>query len=64
MHMKEVLFFEVRKWEELEDRWEFRGDVGGLKSILVEKDLSLTDLRDKIHAKLGLRRDTMELFLS
>ena len=33
VQMKVVLFFEVVKWEELEDRWEFRGDVGGRKSI-------------------------------
>ena len=40
------------------------GDVGGLKSILVDEDISLTDLCDKIYAKLGLSRDTMKLFLS
>ncbi|KAL5552178.1 hypothetical protein UlMin_002354 [Ulmus minor] len=26
--MKVVLFFEAGNWEELEDRWEFRGDLG------------------------------------
>ena len=62
--MKVVLFFEVRKWEELEDRWEFRGDISGLKSILVEDDILLTGLCDKIYAKLGLSRDTMDLILS
>ncbi|KAL5564231.1 hypothetical protein UlMin_027395 [Ulmus minor] len=39
--MKVVLFFEAGNWEELEDRWEFRGDLGGLKSILVEEEISL-----------------------
>ena len=62
--MKMVLFFEVRKWKELKDHWEFREDVGGLKSILVKEDISLTDLCDKIYIKLGLSRDTMELLLS
>ena len=46
------------------DRWEFRGDIGGLKSILVDEDISLTGLCDKIYAKLGLSRDTMDLLLS
>ena len=62
--MKVVLFFEVGNWEELEDCWEFKGDIGGLKSILVEEDISLAGLFDKNYAKLGLSRDTMDLVLS
>ena len=30
VQMKVVLFFDFGKWEELEDHWEFRGDIGGL----------------------------------
>ena len=64
MQMKMVLFFEAGNWEELEDRWEFRGSIGGLKSILVEEEISLRGLIDKIYAKLGLSKDTMDLVLS
>ena len=53
--MKVVLFFEAGNWEELEDRWEFRGGIGGLKSILVKEDISRRGLIEKIYAKLGLR---------
>ena len=62
--MKVVLFFEAGNWEELEDRWEFRGGIGGLKSISVEEEISLRGLIDKIYAKLGLSKDTMDLVLS
>ena len=62
--MKVVLFFEVGNWEELEDRWEFKEGVGGLKSILVEEDISLAGLFDKIYGKLGLSSDMMDLVLS
>lgn len=64
VQMKVVLFFEVGKWEELEDRCDFREELDGVKSILVEEDISLTILCDKIYAKLGLSRDTMNLVLS
>ena len=47
-----------------EDRWEFRGGIGGLKSILVDEDISLRGLFDKMYAKLGLSRDTIDLVLS
>ena len=40
VQMKVVLFFEAGNWEELEERWEFRGGIGGLKSILVEEEIS------------------------
>ena len=56
VQMKVVLFSEAGNWEELEDYWEFRGGIGGLKSILVEEGISLRGLFDKIYAKLGLSR--------
>ena len=62
--MKVVLFFDAGNWDELEDLWEFRGGIGGLKSILVEEDISLRGLFDKIYDKLRLSRDTMDLVLS
>ena len=58
------MFFEDGNCEELKDCWEFRGGIGGLKSILVEEEISLRGLIDKIYAKLGLSKDTMDLVLS
>ena len=52
LFMSLVLFFEVEKWEELEDCWEFRQDVGGLKSMLVEEDISFMDLHEKFMQNL------------
>ena len=62
--MKLLVLFDIKKWEEFEDRWEFKRNNGARNTILVEEDISFMAFLDKIYAKIWLARDMFELPLS
>ena len=59
--MKVVVFFEVGKWEESKECWNFKEDDRASKTILVDEDIYFVE---KLYSKLGLPKDLFDLSLN
>ena len=62
--MKVVVLFEVGKWEESEECWNFKGDDRASKTILVDEDISFVNFVENVYSKLGLGKYLFDLLLS